>query len=118
MRRTAPTVPIPIPTFAPVPRPLSGCDVCVEVGDVVAVETIAAVLLVDVGLKSFVQVTEPPLDEGTVFTHAVSETPHGAILIGRYQNPPPSSQLLLCLCFQTKIIMYPHFFKNKNQPGL
>lgn len=70
MRATAPTVPMPMPTLAPVSRPLPpplACDADVDVAEadevvdpvmleagVVDVEaTVPAGLLVDVGLKSF-----------------------------------------------------------------
>lgn len=93
MRATAPTVPMPMPTLAPVSRPLPplDCDVDVEDAadededpvaeadeDVVAAvavldATVPAGLLVDVGLKSFTYVMEPPAEAGSVLSGLVSQ---------------------------------------------
>lgn len=82
MRRAAPAEPMPMPIFAPVSRPLSSLllsegDVEVGVADdvvdgdddvvvVMPVPSVPAGLDVAAGLKSFVQVMEPPAAVGTV----------------------------------------------------
>lgn len=63
MNNAATALPTPIPAFAPVLKPLLGsCVACVAVG--VAVPGVPGGRLVDVGLKSLIQVIDPPVAVG------------------------------------------------------
>lgn len=87
MNNTATAHPTPIPAFAPVLKPRLGSDVaCVAVG--VAVPGVPGGRLVDVGLKSLIQVIEPPLVVGKTWNFeksAIGEEP--------IREDPPSGRL-------------------------